>query len=253
MTLNKFNLNNARYYKEIIKHAKEFPEEEVCGIISLNKILVVEVNREINESEDKANSFRISSKKTSGRSDILGIYHSHPKGGPEPSSFDIENSEEMGIPFLIYSNEQDSFYLYFPTTFKPRPLAGRPYVTGFFECTRIVLDYFSDVKELKSKMAAINHWQPLKDRDKTRDYIYSKFNDMFQLRQKYCEEVDRNDIKKNDILMLDNGDKQVPHAAVYEGDGMIVHQTAYQLSHREEFDDRWQEKLLHVYRVPYLV
>ena len=45
---------------EIVKHAEENPEEEVCGFILLNNNLCVEVERSKNESQNKKECFAIS-------------------------------------------------------------------------------------------------------------------------------------------------------------------------------------------------
>ena len=40
------------------------------------------------------------------------VFHSHWNGGSRPSSSDIKSSDELCIPFLIYSLTDDDFYLY---------------------------------------------------------------------------------------------------------------------------------------------
>ena len=99
MTLSKFNLKNKQFYKEIIEHSESAPNEEVCGIVSLDRLLVVNVSREVNESNDKENSFRISPSRVMDTENILGIYHSHPRGGPEPSELDIKIPKKCACLF----------------------------------------------------------------------------------------------------------------------------------------------------------
>lgn len=44
--------------------------------------------------------------------DVKYIVHSHPTGSAQPSKFDIKSSNELCVPFLIYSICYDDFYLY---------------------------------------------------------------------------------------------------------------------------------------------
>ena len=44
--------------------------------------------------------------------DIKYVYHSHCLGSSSPSVYDMRCSDELCIPFLIYSLRDDNFYLY---------------------------------------------------------------------------------------------------------------------------------------------
>ena len=48
------------------------------------------------------------------RKKLLGIYHSHPNTDESPSEYDINMSEELAIPFLIYSLITKKVFLVLP-------------------------------------------------------------------------------------------------------------------------------------------
>ena len=139
MTLSSFE-------KKIIQYAESQPHEEVCGFVLLGKDLTVSVLPMKNEHEQPDKCFSISPKKFIDYKinyTILGVYHSHPSTAEQPSEYDIKTSEELGIPYLIYSIKTKKFYLYCPESYDVETIIGRPYVKGFYECTSIFRDYFN--------------------------------------------------------------------------------------------------------------
>ena len=90
------------FQTEIIKHAEESPEEEICGFVLLEPNLIVNVVRAINESPNRKDFFTISPTRFLDykiNKNILGVYHSHPFTTERPSVRDKAASEEMGIPY----------------------------------------------------------------------------------------------------------------------------------------------------------
>jgi proteasome lid subunit RPN8/RPN11 len=192
MTLNK---QNKDYYKEIIKHAESNPSEEVCGTISLDSNLIVTVTKEKNQSFDKQKMFEISPLRILGQKKLLGIYHSHPRSSENPSQADINNSEELGIPFLIYSLVTKKIFLYIPDSFEPSSLIGRPYVRGFCECVNIPRDYYSQrCPWFKLDYRSFNYFPDI-DGKKANIYMLKIFEEGF------IKIKDKEDIRKHDMKM----------------------------------------------------
>ena len=236
------NKENKDYYKKIIDHAEEFPNEEVCGTVSLDSNLIVNVNREKNYSANKENAFQISSQKVLGLKSLLGIYHSHPFTDENPSPNDKANSEEMGIPFLIYSLKTKKFFLYIPRSLEPSKFSGRPYVKGFHECVNIPRDYYSlYCPSFKMAYENFNYFPPF-DAKEANKYMLSIFDQGFERRDK------EEGIIKKDILIFYMANEKVFHVGVCCDNDYFYHQRAHHLSGKDFLDDKWQKRIVRVYR-----
>lgn len=92
------------------KYALKFKQEECCGIIvKENNNLLFKSCKNIHP--DRKNFFLIDPMNLI-ENEVEYIFHSHWNGGSRPSSSDIKSSDELCIPFLIYSLTDDDFYLY---------------------------------------------------------------------------------------------------------------------------------------------
>lgn len=101
---------NSSFLGELKLYSKKTPDQECCGIIikenNLNKFISCE-NKSLYPNE----SFVIGSHIIIDY-DVEYIFHSHTIGSANPSIKDMRVSEELCIPFLIYSLSCDEFYLY---------------------------------------------------------------------------------------------------------------------------------------------
>ena len=102
--------------RQIEYESEKEPNKEVCGF-------VVEKEGELtalpmkNYSEIPEDEFYIPSKEflfVKRNNNIVAVYHSHCKGGSEPSNFDLKTSDLICYPFVIYSLEQNSFHVHEP-------------------------------------------------------------------------------------------------------------------------------------------
>ena len=224
-------------------HASEFPEEEVCGFVLIEDDGSIRVERMKNESGDKQNCFHISPMKFLKyrvNNKILGIYHSHPKTTEAPSKADRAMSEELGIPYLIYGLRSDKFFLYYPESYEPGQLTSRPYVKSFYECVCVWKDYYKKFYKWNK-----NYWLPEKD-DKANELL-------LKILKTNTQEVERNKIKKNDVLVFELKEGKRLHIGVSTGNGDFIHQPLHALSRIDMLDDRWQDKIKYVFRHPSLV
>ena len=105
-------LNNVS--KFILQEVKEIcrsnPNQESCGIIfkENNQLLLLECE---NLSQNINNSFLIDPVFFI-EYNVKYVFHSHCFGSSNPSECDMRCSNELCIPFLIYSLRDDNFYLY---------------------------------------------------------------------------------------------------------------------------------------------
>lgn len=236
---------NKMFYDQVRSHAEEFPSQEVCGIVLLKPNLEVEVRRQKNESKDPSNSFVISPDKFLDfklNNNILGIYHSHYLSTERPSKSDKELSEELGIPYLIYSLKTKKFHLHFPQSYQPAPLLGRPHIKGFFECTCILKDYF--ITKLKNNITNWNknYWLP-ETAKKANKLLYKILNENLI-------ECAADNPQMHDVLVFEIKKGRRLHIGIYQGDDTFIHQPRAMLSSRQLLDDRWQRKIKAIYRQP---
>ena len=95
---------------ECKNYALGFKKEECCGIImSRGEGLVFKACDNIHSNKE---GFFAINPVNLIEDEVEYIFHSHWNGGSRPSSCDIRSSEELCIPFLIYSLTDDDFYLY---------------------------------------------------------------------------------------------------------------------------------------------
>ncbi len=240
------NLN--KYEADICSHAKSRPDEEVCGVVILNRDLTVSIKRLSNESSDPKNCFFISPGKfikLKTTSNIIGIYHSHPCSSEAPSAQDILVSEEIGLPYLIYSLKTESFFLYYPESYQPVSIIGRPYVKGFYECTCLLKDYFLMNLSINITKWNKNYWLPScnEEANKLLKKIMSK-NLIAQ---------ETKTIKTHDVIIFQIKERGRRHVGVYTGGDDFVHQCGNSISRTQTLDDKWQSRIKEIYRHPSLV
>lgn len=236
------------FEESIIVHAEGNPEEEVCGFVLLHKDLTVSVEPAINEHSAPRDCFTISPKsfiKHSIGKTIVGIYHSHPRNNERPSPPDIAMSEEMGIPYLIYSVITKKFFLYYPESYEPEKLTGKPYIKGFFECTCLLKDYFKKELNINISKWNENYWLPKEDKDANKLLI--------NILNKNLNKIEDKKIQKHDVIVFKVGRNDRCHVGVYCGDDYFIHQADKILSRKELLDHRWQAKIKEVYRHSSLV
>lgn len=89
---------------------------ESCGFV-VEKDDCFDVISCDNKAEDPENEFYIPAKdflyiKTKYK--IVGVYHTHLQGSAKPSKFDIQTSDLVCYPFIIYSLETNRFHIHEP-------------------------------------------------------------------------------------------------------------------------------------------
>jgi proteasome lid subunit RPN8/RPN11 len=233
----------SNFNEKIIEHANSNKQEEVCGFVILEQDLSISVEPARNENPDPANSFSISPLKLINyklNKNILGIYHSHTKQSEFPSAQDKKNSEESGIPYLIYSLKTQRFFLYYPESYRADTLLGRPYVTGFYECTCILKDYFINKLNINITKWNFNYWLPKNDSDANKLLITILDNNLIK--------VEDNKIQCHDVIVFELRKNKRLHVGIYSDNDYFIHQPVYGLSCEQIFDNRWQSKVKYVYR-----
>jgi proteasome lid subunit RPN8/RPN11 len=97
----------------IEKHAQQFRDGEVCGLLAGKGDVVELALRTLNAAENPATEYQIDPKelfaamraiRASGAT-LMGIYHSHPNGSAEPSARDIAEAYYPDVAYVIATND----------------------------------------------------------------------------------------------------------------------------------------------------
>ena len=94
----------------IRKYALSLSTQESCGLI-VRKNSGVEFVKCDNLSESPEHNFEINPK-IFIENKVLYVYHSHVNCSADPSRLDVLYSNELCVPFLIYSIRDDEFKIY---------------------------------------------------------------------------------------------------------------------------------------------
>lgn len=100
-------------YDEIVTHAREGGDEEVCGVLggtygpttsvveSVHRTANVADDPEIRYAIDPETHYEITEQIESAGESIVGFYHSHPAGPAFPSATDAERATWPGYSYVI--------------------------------------------------------------------------------------------------------------------------------------------------------
>jgi proteasome lid subunit RPN8/RPN11 len=235
------------YSKEIIEYAESLQDQEACGLVVLDKSMSTKFLPMQNQSFDVTKTFLIDPYtflKHKLTSTVLGIFHSHYDSDEKPSKSDIELSEESGIPYLIYSLVTKKFFLYYPSSYKPKQLLKRPYIRGFYECVSLVKDYYKDKLNIDISKWNDNYWLPQDDEKANKKLL--------KILNKEMQEVSVEEMNRNDLLLFEIKNKRM-HIGVYLGGDDFIHQPMKKLSQVDVLDDYWQPKVIKAFRLKQLV
>src|SRR5436190_14566305 len=216
--------------KELIKtHAREEHDlanreqrkpEEVCGwVVKRGKKQIVVRGR--NFARLPCEGFVADPREAEDRGDVLLCYHTHPYRPPEPSDADRTTAEKHEVPMLILSWPQEAWALYSPCGWRAA-LLGRPFVHGVLDCYTLIRDYYAE------KLNIV-----LPDFEREDQWWYHGGNLYLDNFTKAGFVRVDGEVRPHDVILIIQGQPPPPvpnHAAVYLGDGMIMHHVQERLS-----------------------
>ncbi len=217
-------------------HALKYKDKEVCGFLYFDKLKKeVSTFPAINKSSRPNVHFSIdpvSYLEVNNLGDILAVYHSHPVKVSEFSLLDKINAENQKIKSILYCTPEDEFYEYEPKGYKPSYF-GRQFELGKTDCYSIIKEYYK--QELNIELPEIHrnyNWET--ENPNLYDSTYPKWS-FVKIMDGPIKET--NDIKKNDLIFFKRIDKKHTfHAAIYLGDGNMLHHPIDNYSRIEEYD-----------------
>jgi proteasome lid subunit RPN8/RPN11 len=226
----------------IHRHAEADYPRESCGLIVIRK------GREkylpCQNTAHGTEHFIISAQeyvKAEEQGEIVAVVHSHPDAPATPSEADKVSCEASGLVWhIVRVDSMDGI----PSageliTLEPcgyqAPLVGRPFYHGVLDCYSLIRDWYQQTKDIELKQFhRMDDWW----NDGISDLYTQGFPQAGFVSVGIEAELQEGDV----ILMQIRSKNGVPnHAAIYLGDGLILHHLHGRLSSRDVYGGYWRE------------
>lgn len=214
-----------------------YPNEAVIGITATEAIPLTNIH------DNPKDYFRVSSKEFYLH-DFIALVHSHtsyPSKGYNVSSYwdirtpsknDMIAQKNLNIPFGIIGYDGDNItdLIWFPDY--DSPIMNQPFIYGVYDCYRIIKAWYWQ------------NWQ-IKLMDHPREFDWKEVDNLYNT--KYEEagfyEVDRSlPLEIGDMIYMRINGNYDNHAALYIGDGKILHHLNNRLPTIEHYA-KWRSKV----------
>ncbi|CDH02123.1 C40 family peptidase [Xenorhabdus bovienii] len=163
---------------------------------------------------------------------IVAIVHSHPDATTQPSQLDIAQCDLSQVPWVIVSWPEGDIRTIMPTE-GIKPLLGRPFVHGIWDCYAIVRDWYRlehniDIPDFERS----DGWWERGENLYMKNYADAGFIE--------CS----GELQTGDVIIMQVQANEPNHAGVYIGDGLMIHHMYGQLSHRVPYSGYWQDRTI---------
>ncbi|OPJ90773.1 peptidase P60 [Serratia marcescens] len=167
---------------------------------------------------------------------IVAIVHSHPDATTQPSQLDLAQCDLSQLPWIIASWPEGDIREVIPRE-GVKPLLERPFVHGIWDCYAIVRDWY----QLERGIA-------LPDFTRT-DGWWNRGENLYMAHYAEAGFVPASgELLVGDVIVMQVQAPEPNHAAVYLGDGIMIHHMYGQLSNRVSYGGYWQERTITVLR-----
>lgn len=163
--------------------------------------------------------------------EVTAVVHSHPDLSAEPSQADRVACEASGLPWHIVAYPDDDLRTIEPCGYEA-PLVGRQFAHGVLDCYSLVRDWYARERGIV-----------LPDFDR-HDGWWQHGEDLYM--QHYAEagfvaiSQDQPEVA-GDVILMQLRSPVPNHAAVYLGDGHMLHHLHGRLSSRDVYGGYWQQ------------
>jgi proteasome lid subunit RPN8/RPN11 len=222
--------------EEMLAHAGVEQPREACGLVVARgtKFRIV---RARNLAADPINTFDLDPDawlQVGHDEEVIGIYHSHPSGNPEPSLCDLSGCEATQLPWHIVGCGTGAYRRIDPSGFRA-PYLRRPYVYGVHDCWALVRDWY--------------RWEwnlDIPDFHREPDF-WLRGQNLFldHLEQAGFVVQTEGDVQAGDGFLVQMSSPVPNHAVVYLGDGTILHHVRGRLSTRDPWGGYWAKHASH--------
>lgn len=154
--------------------------------------------------------------------EIVAVVHSHPKTNHAPSQADRVACEKSGLPWHIVNPQTEQWGYCEPAGFE-LPYVGREFVFGIVDCYSLCRDWYKREFGLD-----------LKDYDR-RDQFWLKNENLYidNFANEGFHHVPVEELQYGDAILMQLQSPLPNHAAIYIGDGQILHHLQGRLSSRD--------------------
>lgn len=176
--------------------------------------------------------------------ELVAVVHSHPDVPARPSEADRVACEASGLPWVIVAAARSDdgevtageLVQIEPEGYQA-PLVGRPFAHGVLDCYTLVRDFYArELGIVLPDFAREDGWW-----DRGGDLYMQNF------REAGCEPI-TGAMRRGDIILMAIRSRVANHAAVYLGDGLMLHHLYGRLSSRDVYGGMWAEKTMLVVR-----
>lgn len=232
--------------RAIERHAQEEFPNECCGFVYVSLDGGCGVYKCQNKSLDKRNEFIIDPtdvSKANKLGHIVYLYHSHCDESENPnldvfSPQDKIMSEELCVPFVLFSLPNKKWSYYEPKEIDDLPILERPFIEGIYDCYTTFRDYY------KQHGIVLGRYFDF--------YIDNSIRDNPFIEERTEKdgfyEIDIKDLKPLDGITFKIRSKFVNHIAVYLGENNILHHKYNCISTQDELNEKFFKFIYKVYR-----
>lgn len=224
--------------QELARHAQAMYPRECCGLVvrrapdvlaymACNNVAVGSLG------EDRFEIDAAQYAQAEDEGEIVAICHSHPNASANPSEADLVMCERTSLPWLIMGYPSQVLRLVQPSQYEA-PLRGRAFHHGVLDCYTLVQDYYQ--RELGIALpdfARVDEWW-VPDADGNVQNLYV---DHFQ--EAGFVGVAQ-PLQRHDVLLMQVKSDRLNHAAVYLGEGKILHHLYGRPSCEDVWGGYWQ-------------
>jgi cell wall-associated NlpC family hydrolase len=211
---------------------KEHPKE-ACAFVIDGKLVQV-----VNHSSTPTDTFELSIQDSALQLKAQAFLHSHPNGSLSPSSLDMISQKSANLPFGIVTCTVDSCSIpvFLSDANLAIPLLERKFIHGIFDCYSLIRSYYFQKKNITiPDFARDNKWWDAPP-DTYQDLYLKNFEKANFKAIPKTEELKEGDV----ILMNLMSGSIVSHAAIYLGNGLILHHLNDRIS-REDHAPSWKK------------
>lgn len=206
---------------------------EACAYVIDGKLVPVD-----NISATPQDTFELSTADQTLQLKASCFLHSHPNGTNSPSLLDMVSQKAARIPFGIVtcSNDSASFPIFLSDANLSIDLKERMFIHGIFDCYSQIRSYYFQTRgvTLPDFPRDDKWWEDAPDTYTDlylRNFEKANFSSIHK-----SEEMKEGDV----ILMNILGGNVVSHAAIYLGNGLILHHLYNRLS-KEDHAPSWKK------------
>lgn len=168
---------------------------------------------------------------------IVAVVHSHPNASATPSQADRVSCEASGLLWYIASWPGQQLEYIQPTGYQA-PLVGRVWAHGVLDCYTLIRDWYK-----------LERGVTLPDYERTDNWWRHGQNlYMENFASAGFLSVDMADMQPGDVLLMQVLANVANHAAIYLGNGVILHHLHGRLSCREVFGGYYRKHTVKVLR-----